>query len=200
MPFPFSSALVGGTPRPVFVAAGNAAAGVSIPVAASGAQVGDLLLVFSPYNGIPTLGGGGWNTWADTYNGGGAYSTGVSWKLITSTADVTVSGAPYGTAWAIWRGARAITRNSFVSNNLSITWGALQGDAAALAVLASVQTSDLAAATMTGLASRASGWNDSTFNVDILDSVPEPLPAATRTLGVYSASALQTLTAIEIRA
>lgn len=183
-----------------FIAAGIKDAGPDIPVAASGAAVGDLIVVYSPYSGAPTLGGAGWAGWTDAYNGGGAYTCAVRWKVLDAIADITVSGDTYGIAWGIWRNVRSVARNAFAENTLDVTFAAPGGAAAALAIFGSIQTTDQPAATASGFTNRASGWNGSVFNIDLLANDAGG-PAGLKTLGGWAGANPQAaLTALELRA
>jgi hypothetical protein len=182
-----------------FIAAGIKGAGPDIPVAASGAAVGDLIVVYSPFGGAPTLGGSGWSGWTDNYSGG-SYTCAVRWKVLDATTDITISGDTYGIAWGIWRNVRSVARNAFADNTLGVTFAAPGGAAAALGVFASIQTSDQPAATASGFTNRASGWNGSTFNVDLLANDAGG-PAGLKTIGGWAGANAQTaLTAFELRA
>jgi len=183
---------------PTFIAGGVGDANVSIPVAASAAKAGDLLVVFQPHAGVPTLGGSGWTSWTET-DYFSTYDAGVAWKLISSTADVTVSGETYGHAWAIYRNVASLNRNAIGAQTNAVTFGALGPGCAALVILGTQQTAATPATAPSGFTRNATGWADSTFELDVLDTTPLPAAAGSRTISNYASSGAVLLIAAELR-
>lgn len=185
------------------VASGIGEPSASIPVSSSGAAVGDLLLVFAPYSGGSlALGGTGWTTFTDTDAQGGAYISLVSWKVITSTADVTVgSGSFQGTAWSIWRGPTMLYRAAFATGASTITVPGPAGNCMGQLLIASDQVGNHAPATPTGYTSRANGATNggSFFDMSIFSIADAFSGVATLTTAFWAGDTTSALYALELQ-
>jgi hypothetical protein len=196
----FPHPMMGRTPPAYFVAAGVQASSVSIPVSTSGAQVGDLILYFSPHTGIgPTPGGSGWAIFSNAYNAGG-YTSYVYWKVLSSTADVTVSEGSYGHGYAIYRGPKMAVQNAFTSASASITAAAPAANALALLIIGSDDAVNSPATPPTGFALRSSAHPSGAVTIDILDTLNISAPTGgAKALSGYPTDATSSLIAIELR-
>lgn len=183
---------------PAFVAAGAGATTVSIPVSATDAEIGDLLVIYSPYGNF-TPGGTGWTHVTATYNT--SYEWHLYWKQISSTADVTMSaGDAYGHNWAIYRNAKTLVQNATVSAATDITLGAIsQGSGAAIVIFASSQTNGVQpASAAAGFTNRVHANPQPLFDMDLLDSLPNPAGPGLVSLSEYTTNGSTSITAFEI--
>jgi hypothetical protein len=196
----FPHPMMGRSLSAFLVASGIQGSNVSIPVSTSGAQVGDLILFFSPHTGIgPTPGGSGWTIFSNIYNAG-SYAAYVYWKLLSSTADVTVSEGSSGHGYAIYRGPKTAVQNAFTSASASITAAAPAANALALLIIGSDDAVNSPATPPTGFALRSSAHPSGAVTIDILDTLNVSAPTAgAKALSGYPTDATSSLTAIELR-
>lgn len=194
--------ILGGRLAGVHVASGVGEPGVSIPVSTSGAVIGDILVIYSPYSPTPmTLGGTGWTTFSDVSDYSSSYVCQVSWKVIASTANVTIANEAFGHAWTIWRGPTSVGRAQFASTASTITVPSSPGNCMAQLIIASDQVGTHAPATPTGYTSLANGApaGGAVFDISIFSIIDAFSGAATLTTAFWSGDKTVGIYALELR-
>lgn len=196
----FLTGRVGVTPA-TLVASGVVATGVDIPVAASGAAIGDLIVVLSSYGSTPTPGGASWSVLFDATISGGTVS--VQYKILTATTDITTTGGNYF-SWAVYRGptSAALLTSTSVSGTTSDPVAIAAFHPAHCGLVFYMTGGDNSTPTPpTGFTARAaaSNWDaGNSRHQDLQDNLMTPLDEATYTVGC-SSGAFHATFAVELR-
>jgi len=107
-----------------FVGAGWIAADQPIPLAALGAEIGDLLIISAPFPesgsfNRATYSGSGWTftdySWAPA---GFANNARAGWKIVDALTDITTSTSIHGTAWTLYRGPTS-ANNVYLTSDIN---------------------------------------------------------------------------------
>lgn len=198
-----------GGPSPMMFGIGQAALiaggviGVGpIPISAGAPRVGDLVAVCSADSGTPgmTLSGTGWTSYFQSYfdpSGPTRYAN-LQWKVLTSTADITLSGSFAGPiSWAVWRDANSMALVDQAASGVSVTFPTPAQSCVGMAIFTGNASGTAStAAAPTNFRRRLSGLIVG-FDLEVFDATPPTAPGVKTLTGGYAAG--NAIFALELR-